>query len=1030
MNEQTKNTINAFVKTLREMFMIDDAAELDFGIYRIMAHKKAEIEAFFGLNDESEENALCRKIEALLAEQQDASVNVAEIRKQMQDRIRVYREDGETMEEINKKPTIIKFRQQLEENVDTTVMLPHILTALNDFFSRYYDKGDFISQRRYVNGGDATYLVPYNGEEVKLHWANADQYYIKTSEAFKNYRFKLKNGKEVEFTLKNAVQLKNNEKEQKDWARKFKLWDGVTEPGEEPVPDFVPVQIEEDGVLHIYFTYELMKKRGNEQKTLNNATYATLADIIQTKYKDDYLDLLAIMEGNDKEELRRHISRYTTKNSSDYFIHKNLGDFLRRELDFYLKNEIMHVSDLDYNNLRRTLAEAKTIKAVGEEIIQMLAGLEDFQKKLWLKKKFVVQSDYCITLDRVPESLYADICANEEQRKEWVRLFAIDEIERDLTTEGYSEPLTERFLEENPHLVLDTAFFNNDFKHRLLESMADIDAQCDGLLVNSENFQALELLQEKYQEQVKCVYIDPPYNTGGDDFLYKDAYQESSWLSCINDRLDLSKRYFKEGGSIAVSIDIKELDKLIGLMDMQLGDENRKANITIRRASITGAKVINPGLVNISENVVMYSNGQGKWQPQDAFREKGYDDRYGKMILNINAKPEKWEYSTVLDEFAKEKGVAKTQLRKQLGDAYNDELLKFVIDNSERVIRLAALDTDSVSQEVVKLSKESKKHPEKVYVLPREDGFNDYYITNGQTILFYKDRLRRIGDKIVPVEKVSDIWDDVLPNDIHNEGGVVLKKGKKPEKLIDRILDSTTKEGELVMDYFAGSATSGAVCLKSHRKFINVEANEYFDSIPLRRIKNTLFGDKSGVTDTHMWKGGGVVKYIRLEQYEDTLNNLYRTPMEGAWYEEELGADTIGYVMDMQSQQNWMHTDWMANPFGVKMQITHGNEKTEQTIDVVETFNYLLGMNVEKMQWPAEGMQVVMGTTRRGKRTMIIWRNTAQVTDEDVKAFLSSVDCKPFKQIYINGETTLGTILDGKLRQTETEFEYRMFPNE
>lgn len=1030
MNEQTKNTINAFVKTLREMFMIDDAAELDFGIYRIMAHKKAEIEAFFGLNDESEENALCRKIEALLAEQQDASVNVAEIRKQMQDRIRMYREDGETMEEINKKPTIIKFRQQLEENVDTTVMLPHILTALNDFFSRYYDKGDFISQRRYVNGGDATYLVPYNGEEVKLHWANADQYYIKTSEAFKNYRFKLKNGKEVEFTLKNAVQLKNNEKEQKDWARKFKLWDGVTEPGEEPVPDFVPVQIEEDGVLHIYFTYELMKKRGNEQKTLNNATYATLADIIQTKYKDDYLDLLAIMEGNDKEELRRHISRYTTKNSSDYFIHKNLGDFLRRELDFYLKNEIMHVSDLDYNNLRRTLAEAKTIKAVGEEIIQMLAGLEDFQKKLWLKKKFVVQSDYCITLDRVPESFYADICANEEQRKEWVRLFAIDEIERDLTTEGYSEPLTERFLEENPHLVLDTAFFNNDFKHRLLESMADIDAQCDGLLVNSENFQALELLQEKYQEQVKCVYIDPPYNTGGDDFLYKDAYQESSWLSCINDRLDLSKRYFKEGGSIAVSIDIKELDKLIGLMDMQLGDENRKANITIRRASITGAKVINPGLVNISENVVMYSNGQGKWQPQDAFREKGYDDRYGKMILNINAKPEKWEYSTVLDEFAKEKGVAKTQLRKQLGDAYNDELLKFVIDNSERVIRLAALDTDSVSQEVVKLSKESKKHLEKVYVLPREDGFNDYYITNGQTILFYKDRLRRIGDKIVPVEKVSDIWDDVLPNDIHNEGGVVLKKGKKPEKLIDRILDSTTKEGELVMDYFAGSATSGAVCLKSHRKFINVEANEYFDSIPLRRIKNTLFGDKSGVTDTHMWKGGGVVKYIRLEQYEDTLNNLYRTPMEGAWYEEELGADTIGYVMDMQSQQNWMHTDWMANPFGVKMQITHGNEKTEQTIDVVETFNYLLGMNVEKMQWPAEGMQVVMGTTRRGKRTMIIWRNTAQVTDEDVKAFLSSVDCKPFKQIYINGETTLGTILDGKLRQTETEFEYRMFPNE
>lgn len=1031
MNEQIKNSIRAFVQTLRKMFMIDDAAELDFGIYRIMAQKKAEIEAFFGLNDESDENALCRKIEKLLAEQQGASVDVKEIKKQLEDRIRMYKEDGDTMEQINKKPKIVELRRQLEDCGDPTVMLPRVLTALNDFFSRYYDNGDFISQRRYANGDDATYLVPYNGEEVKLHWANYDQYYIKTSEAFKNYRFKLNNCKEVEFTLKNAAQLKNNEKEQKDWARKFKLWNGVSEPDEEPVPDFVPVQIEEDGVLHIYFTYELMPKKGNEQKALNNTTFETIASIINKQYINDYADLLLKPVGSDIEELRRHINRYTTRNSSDYFIHKNLGDFLRRELDFFLKNEVMNVSDLDYNNLRRTLGEAKTIKAVGEEIIQMLAGLEDFQKKLWLKKKFVVQSDYCITLDcfveKCPE-LLAEICANDSQREEWVRLFAINEIEGLMGVGGYSVPLTEEFLLQNQHLVLDTAFFSTDFKQRLLSGIDNIDAKCDGLLINSENFQAMELLQEKYQEKVKCVYIDPPYNTGGDDFLYKDAYQESSWLSCINDRLEVSKRFFGDGGSIAVSIDIKELDKLIGLMDMQLGDENRKANITVRRASITGAKVINPGLVNISENVVLYSNGQGKWQPQDAYRERDYDNRYNKMILNIDSDPNQWRYSTVLDEFAKYKGIAKTKLRKQLGDTFDDELLKFLIENANRVIRLAALDTDSVSQEVVKISKESKKHPEKVYLLPREDGYNDYYITNGQTILFYKDRLRRIGDRIVPVEKVSDIWDDVLPNDIHNEGGVVLKKGKKPEKLIDRILDSTTKEGDLVMDYFAGSATSGAVCLKSHRKFINVEANEYFDTIPLRRIKNTLFGDKSGVTDTHLWKGGGMVKYLRLEQYEDTLNNLYHEPKDGnGWFEEKLAADTIGYVMDMQSQQNWMHTDWMANPFDVKMQITRGNEKTEQTIDVVETFNYLIGLNVEKLQWPEAGMQVVTGVTRKGKRTMVIWRNTTQITDEQVKKYLDSVDCKPFKQIYLNGETTLGIILDGKLRQTETEFEYRMF---
>lgn len=136
---------------------------------------------------------------------------------------------------------------------------------------------------------------------------------------------------------------------------------------------------------------------------------------------------------------------------------------------------------------------------------------------------------------------------------------------------------------------------------------------------------------------MKCVYIDPPYNTGGDDFAYKDNYQESSWLSCLYDRLLLTKPFFKEGGSIAVSIDIKELDKLIALMDMTIGSENRKANITVRRASLTGAKVINPGLVNISENVVMYANGNGKWNPQRAYRECGINfkkTRYKSFILN------------------------------------------------------------------------------------------------------------------------------------------------------------------------------------------------------------------------------------------------------------------------------------------------------------------------------------------------------------------------------------------------------------
>ena len=1007
MNEQIKNSISAFVQTLRKMFMIDDAAELDFGIYRIMAQKKAEIEAFFGLNDESDENALCRKIEKLLAEQQGASVDVKEIKKQLEDRIRMYKEDGDTMEQINKKPKIVELRRQLEDCGDPAVMLPRVLTALNDFFSRYYDNGDFISQRRYANGDDATYLVPYNGEEVKLHWANYDQYYIKTSEAFKNYRFKLNNGKEVEFTLKNAAQLKNNEKEQKDWARKFKLWDGVSEPEEEPKLDFVPVQIEDDGVLHIYFTYELMPKKGNEQKALNNTTFETIASIINEQYINDYAGLLLKPVGGDTEELRRHINRYTAKNSSDYFIHKNLGDFLRRELDFFLKNEVMNVSDLDYNNLRRTLGEAKTIKAVGEEIIQMLAGLEDFQKKLWLKKKFVVQSDYCITLDclieKCPE-LLAEICANDRQREEWVRLFAINEIEGLMGVGGYSEPLTEEFLLQNQHLVLDTAFFSTDFKQRLISSIENIDAKCDGLLINSENFQAMELLQEKYQEKVKCVYIDPPYNIDGDGFVYKDNFRDSTWLSMMNERLSIGKNLMSQDSPIFISIDDTEQSNIKSLCDSNYGNENFYAQVIWQKRTSPDARY-NLGAAH--DFITVYAKDKESFK--GSINKLELSEERASQYKNPDNDP-RGDWASV-------------DITGQKGHATEGQFYKITTPGGKEMYppkgRCWALAEstfkDLVADNRIWFGEDGNARPRQKKFLTESEGANLWTWWPNSEVGHNQEATK----ELVALFGDSDVFTN-----------------PKPVRLIKRILTLASKDNGVILDYFAGSGTTGDATINlnreneaSKRKYILCEMGQYFNTVTKPRIQKVIYSKD--------WKDGKPVsregsshcfKYLRLEQYEDTLNNLYHEPKDGnGWFEEKLAADTIGYVMDMQSQQNWMHTDWMANPFDVKMQITRGNEKIEQTIDVVETFNYLIGLNVEKLQWPEAGMQVVIGVTRKGKRTMVIWRNTTQITDEQVKKYLDTVDCKPLKQIYLNGETTLGTILDGKLRQTETEFEYRMF---
>lgn len=333
-----------------------------------------------------------------------------------------------------------------------------------------------------------------------------------------------------------------------------------------------------------------VKARATAAAKKTTPTQAHLIDIAEVLLLGDASDLpskwkaalqkpyvKANGEKADYSTLKGQLNNYTKKNRFDYFIHKDLGGFLTRELDFYIKNELMQWEDIVAlkNNPARLapmLSKLDVIRDLGGKIIAFLAQLEDFQKKLWLKKKFVTETNYCITLDRVPEPLYPAICANPAQHDEWVKLFAIDEIKADLATAAYSNPLTEDFLHANQNLVLDTQFFDEAFKAELIASIEDFDEQCDGLLVHSENFQALNLLQERYKEKVKCIYIDPPYNTGDDGFSYRDNYRHSSWISFISDRTKLSKSLLGESGISFISISDEEQAPLKFLLDSVFGD--------------------------------------------------------------------------------------------------------------------------------------------------------------------------------------------------------------------------------------------------------------------------------------------------------------------------------------------------------------------------------------------------------------------------------------------------------------------------
>jgi len=247
----------------------------------------------------------------------------------------------------------------------------------------------------------------------------------------------------------------------------------------------------------------------------------------------------------DYTRLRSHLDRYTARNTYDYFIHKDLGGFLRRELDFYVKNEVMHLDDIEHETAPRVeewLSKIKVIRAIAHKIIDFLAQLEGFQKKLWLKKKFVVETSYCVTVQSIPSAFDAEIVANRAQHDEWVDLHGIDELAGDLARAGYSDPLTTEFLRAHSTLMVDTRHFSSDFTERLLEALGtggSLDEMTDGVLFHSENFQALRLMERRYRGRVDCVYIDPPFNAPNSEIAYKNNYKHSSFLSLIESRLEL-----------------------------------------------------------------------------------------------------------------------------------------------------------------------------------------------------------------------------------------------------------------------------------------------------------------------------------------------------------------------------------------------------------------------------------------------------------------------------------------------------------
>ena len=433
----------------------------------------------------------------------------------------------------------------------------------------------------------------------------------------------------------------------------------------------------------------------------------------------------------------------------------------------------------------------------------------------------------------------------------------------------------------------------------------------DNILIHGDNLLALKALERDYSGQVKCVYIDPPFNTQQAFDHYEDGYEHSIWLGLIRDRMEVLRKLMSDDGTIFVHIDDNELGYLIVLMDEVFGRSNRVSVVTFKQGSATGHKSINPGVVSTTNFLLIYARKKASWAPNRIFTARvERDKRYGQFIENYDQPFSGWRFVTLSSAFAISKRLPEKGLKKELGDAYESEISEFVLKKAQKVIQLARPDYSAVSSAAREMIDASKAKPDVVLKLERE-GYSDMYFSRGQRILFYSDKLKLIDGQYVAGEPLTSLWDDILSNNLHNEGNVDFPKGKKPEALIKRCLELATVPGDLVIDSFAGSGTTGAVAHKMGRRWIMVELGEHCHTHVIPRIQKVIDGeDKGGVTEAAGWKGGGGFRYYRLAP------SLLKQDRWGNWvinkeYNAEMLAAAIckleGFTYAPNDAHYWQH---------------------------------------------------------------------------------------------------------------------------
>ncbi|PWV88454.1 adenine-specific DNA-methyltransferase [Paenibacillus cellulosilyticus] len=492
----------------------------------------------------------------------------------------------------------------------------------------------------------------------------------------------------------------------------------------------------------------------------------------------------------------------------------------------------------------------------------------------------------------------------------------------------------------------------------------------ENLVVKGNNLLVLHTIKEKYQGKVKLVYIDPPYyfeaKKKEDTFKYNSNFKLSTWLVFMKNRLQVAKELLSDDGAIFVQISddgVAELHRLMKDIFNEPGKNNFINKITVKTKSPSGFASVNAGVFETAEYIIGFAKDKSKWKYNPQYIESTYDSNYKYYIKNINDDISQWEIVSLNDYLPLLFGYDnKNAFVNELGkEVFEKKMGDFALENSDSVFRYTAIGDDA-GQEIVNIRNVSKGHKDKIYIVERENHYN-VIVQNGQEIAFYSKKIREIDGQKVPSIQLSNIWMDTPYEGIAREGGVTLKGGKKPEKLIRRIIEIASNKGDIVMDFFGGSGTTAAVAHKLERKYITIEQIDYKENSPWNRLKSVISGeDQSGISKLIKWVGGGSFVYA------------------------ELFPKNMGYLIDI------INSNSIVELKAVYERMLHGSD-TQEKADI----DFRADLN--KIDW-SRGIEVNRKLLIKLIEKNQLYYNLSEIDDSNVRELISDLDYNFNKSFY------------------------------